>query len=143
MIQVALLVSELVSPPIASFLMRTIGAHFTFLAQVPIEACGFILLYFLPGNEPKTRDAAYDRLQEASGDSWLWKAGGRVRRCLRDIRGDMSTIFAQKRMLVTLGGMLVAKMARPILDVTMQFMSNKFGWPIHKVCTIKIPDART
>lgn len=134
MIQISFLMTELLAPPIASLLMESIGPHFAFASAIPVQASAFLLLFLLPRNRatPPT-DASLPDTTAGGQETLLSKIRQAVGRLTYYLRYEVSSIFAQRSLLVGLAAMLVAKMGRPILDITLQFMSFKFHWPISKV----------
>lgn len=134
MIQISFLTTEFIAPPVASLLMESLGPHFAFLSAIPVESLAFIFLLLLPKNKTvQTEDVSLANTDAEDQDTLLpqiRQAAGRLRHYLRH---EMSSIFVQRPLQVGLAAMMAAKMSRPILDITLQFMSFKFHWPISKV----------
>ncbi|KAF5650052.1 major facilitator superfamily transporter [Fusarium sp. NRRL 52700] len=151
-VQVVLLITELVAPPLGAVLMKTLGPHFAFLTAVPLEALAFVVLGFIPntkspGNAPSDIDgteeeevpSGNDECEETMNDgnpskTMVLQAPTNL---LHDIRHGIRTLASHKSLLVGLLALVVAKMARPMLELILQYMSVRFAWPLAKVRTLQ------
>lgn len=149
-LQVVLLVTEIISPPAASVLMGLIGPQFTFLLSIPIESLGFLVILAMPSGEPagnaqspeannhtrSPEDTAQHTLKDKLLHASAWLKGY--------IKEDMKRIIYQRTLLVGIIVLSISKIARPILELILQYMSARFDWPLSKVSfnlkpTTKIP----
>ncbi|KAF4435233.1 MFS transporter [Fusarium acutatum] len=146
-VQVVLLITELIAPPLGAVLMNALGPHFAFLMAVPLEALAFVVLGFIPntrasGSVPSgTEGTEGDRSQLPNGQSeettsdqvsLKEKVLQTLSHLSRNIRHGVHTLGSHKSLLVGLLALVVAKMARPMLELILQYMSVRFGWPLAK-----------
>ncbi|KAF4337200.1 major facilitator superfamily transporter [Fusarium beomiforme] len=138
--QVVLLITELIAPPLGAVLMKVLGPHFAFLVAVPLEALAFVVLGFIPntsssssspdeyeeGREEQENEAAIDRI------SCTKRAFLAVSHLTENVQSGVLTLGTQKSLLTGLLALVVAKMARPMLELILQYMSVRFGWPLGK-----------
>ncbi|KAF5655016.1 major facilitator superfamily transporter transporter [Fusarium sp. NRRL 25303] len=147
-VQVVLLITELIAPPLGAILMKALGPHFAFLTAVPLEALAFVVLGFIPntkssdsapsdieGTEGEESQSANDECEETVNDENSSK--NKVLQALshlsHNIQHGVRTLGSHKSLLVGLLALVVAKMARPMLELILQYMSVRFGWPLAKV----------
>ncbi|KAF5720124.1 major facilitator superfamily transporter [Fusarium mundagurra] len=146
-VQVVLLITELIAPPLGASLMKSLGPHFAFLTAVPLEALAFVVLSFIPntrasdsvssgteGTEGDPSQLPNGQCEERTSDQVSLK-----RRALQtllhlshNIRHGVHTLGSHNSLLVGLLALVVAKMARPMLELILQYMSVRFGWPLAK-----------
>lgn len=137
MFHVIMMLVEVAAPPLASLLMNKIGAHLTFLATIPVEAASLILLVFL--SEPKPSGQleeveAHDPVSTLNRPkTMLGRLKQAVNHTTHSLRYDIAKFLANRVVFVTISAVVLAKMGRPVLELTLQFMSSKFKWPISKV----------
>ncbi|KAH7182147.1 major facilitator superfamily domain-containing protein [Fusarium sp. MPI-SDFR-AT-0072] len=146
-VQVVLLITELIAPPLGAVLMKALGPHFAFLTAVPLEALAFVVLGFIPntkssesapsdieGTEREETQSANDQCEETINDQNPLK--NKVLQALshlsHNIRHGVHTLGRHKSLLIGLLALVVAKMARPMLELILQYMSVRFGWPLAK-----------
>lgn len=129
-----ILVSEMVAPAIGVLLMHAIGPHLTFLVGIPVKALGFIALFFI---KEKTGDADNEDDDSVPGEQAEPATQGKTRRPLANlinyIRNDIGSILTNRLVLVGLLVLPVQKLSRPMLELILQYMSFKFGWPLSRV----------
>ncbi|KAF4950153.1 hypothetical protein FSARC_13296 [Fusarium sarcochroum] len=141
-VQVILLITELIAPPFGTFLMQVLGSHFAFLTAVPLEALAFVVLGCIPntrstGNIPddsteegeeEENQAAHDEFHESQDDqsSWKDKVLQGLSHLSHNFRHGVRTLGMQPSLLVGLLALVVAKMARPMLELILQYMSTAF-----------------
>ncbi|KAF5539460.1 major facilitator superfamily transporter [Fusarium mexicanum] len=150
-VQVVLLITELIAPPLGAILMKALGPHFAFLTAVPLEALAFVVLGFIPNTkssdsapsdievtEGEEAPSANDVCEETMNDENPSK--NKVLQALKhlshDIRHGGRTLGSHKSLLVGLLALVVAKMARPMLELILQYMSVRFGWPLAKTALL-------
>ncbi|KAF5565131.1 major facilitator superfamily transporter [Fusarium napiforme] len=147
-VQVVLLITELIAPPLGAVLMNALGPHFAFLTAVPLEALAFVVLGFIPStrasdsvpsNDMETTEADQSLSPNGQGeeppsdqDSSKNKVLQALSHLSQSIRYGVHTLGGHKRLLVGLLSLVVAKMARPMLELILQYMSVRFGWPLAK-----------
>ncbi|KIL92439.1 hypothetical protein FAVG1_04850 [Fusarium avenaceum] len=131
-VQVVLLITELVAPPLGAVLMKVLGPYFAFLVAVPLEALAFVVLGFIPntrsphntpsdridGEEAEESQVAHDQRQESRDSRFS------ASHLLQNIQRGVSTLGMQKGLWVGLLALVVAKMARPMLELILQYMST-------------------
>jgi hypothetical protein len=133
--------------------MNALGPHFAFLTAVPLEALAFVVLGFIPNtrasdcvlsNDMETTEA--DQNQSLSGQreettsdpvSFKERTLKTLSHISHDIQHGVHTLGSHKSLLVGLLALVVAKMARPMLELILQYMSVRFGWPLAKVRAIE------
>lgn len=122
--------------------MKVLGPYFAFLVAVPLEALAFVVLGFIPntrsphnttnyntdGEEAEESQVADDQRQESRDPRFS------ASHLLQNIQRGVSTLGMQKGLWVGLLALVVAKMARPMLELILQYMSVRFGWPLSRVC---------
>lgn len=147
-VQFAVLTSEFLAPPLGSLLMEALGPHLTFLAGVPLELIGFLIILIIPGNAAinsgntpleSSNTPSVTHSVEA-GESLGNKLKRVPYRLILYVRQDIISITSRRPFLIGLLALVVAKMARPLIELTLQFMSIKFDWPIRKVFYPKRPE---
>nr|RBQ90591.1 hypothetical protein FVER53263_09940 [Fusarium verticillioides] len=147
-VQVVLLITELIAPPLGAVLMNALGPHFAFLTAVPLEALAFVVLGFIPNtrasvsvlsNDMETTEADQSQshssqCEEATSDpvSFKERALQTLSHISHNIQHGVHTLGSHKSLLVGLLALVVAKMARPMLELILQYMSVRFGWPLAK-----------
>ncbi|WZH49536.1 major facilitator superfamily domain-containing protein [Fusarium acuminatum] len=143
-VQVVLLITELVAPPLGAVLMKVLGPYFAFLVAVPLEALAFVVLGFIPntrsthntpndnidGEEAEESQVAHDQRQESRDSRFS------ASHLLQNIRRGVTTLGMQKGLWIGLLALVVAKMARPMLELILQYMSVRFGWPLSKTALL-------
>jgi hypothetical protein len=121
--------------------MKVLGPYFAFLVAVPLEALAFVVLGFIPntrsthntpndnidGEEAEESQVAHDQRQESRDSRFS------ASHLLQNIRRGVTTLGMQKGLWIGLLTLVVAKMARPMLELILQYMSVRFGWPLSKV----------
>lgn len=116
--------------------MQAIGPHLTYLVGIPVKALGFVALFFI-------KEKAHEPEEEESHDSAAEEAEpathGKMRRPLanlmRYIRDDIGSILSNRYVFIGLLVLPVQKLSRPMLELILQYMSFKFGWPLSRVST--------
>ncbi|KAG4295310.1 hypothetical protein FPRO06_01894 [Fusarium proliferatum] len=150
-VQVVLLITELIAPPLGAILMKALGPHFAFLTAVPLEALAFVVLGFIPNT--KSSDSAPSDIEDTEGEESP-SANGECEETVNDenssknkvlqalshlshsIRHGVCTLGSHKSLLVGLLALVVAKMARPMLELILQYMSVRFKWPLAKTALL-------
>lgn len=136
MLHVLTMALEFISPPIGGVLLDWLGPYMTLSFSIPMKATGFIFLTFLAAIE-SSNVAQQQVIESVEMPQQPLSAWHQIRKAWVDlahyIRYDMATMFAHRSIVVGLLAMLIAKIARPVQDLTAQFLSAKFKWPISKV----------
>lgn len=137
MFQVIMMLVKFCAPPLASLLMNKIGAHLTFLATIPVEAASLILLAFLSEPKPSGQldDVETDEPAPATNrqKTMLGRLKQAIRHTTHSLRHDVAKFLANRVVFISISALVLAKMGRPVLELTLQFISTKFKWPISKV----------
>lgn len=132
-VHVVILVSEMVAPAVGVLLLHAIGPHLTFLAGVPVKALGFIALLFIKENGEESHDSNHDSVGEESEPATHGKIRRPLANLMRYIRNDIGSILTNRLVLIGLLVLPVQKLSRPMLELILQYMSFKFGWPLSRV----------
>lgn len=133
--------------------MNALGPHFAFLTAVPLEALAFVVLGFIPNTKPPDivpssdmEGTEGDQSQSPNGQceeaipcllSLKERALQTLSHISHNIQHGVHTLGSHKSLLVGLLALVVAKMARPMLELILQYMSVRFGWPLAKVRTLE------
>lgn len=144
-LQVATLTSEFLGPPLGSLLMAKIGPYFGFLSGTVLMAMGSFLLLLLPSKTARSRQSKAPMSGNAVLDDVPTdvstddievpkKPESFVTRLSGHFHHGLVAMLSNKRLLVSIATMVVSKLTRPLLELTMQYMSVKFGWTISQVC---------
>ncbi|KAF5250783.1 hypothetical protein FANTH_4055 [Fusarium anthophilum] len=132
-VQVVLLITELIAPPLGAILMKALGPHFAFLTAVPLEALAFVVLGFIPNT--KSSDSAPSDIEVTEGEE-APSANDVCEETMNDENPSKNKVLQALTHLshdVRHGApLVVAKMARPMLELILQYMSVRFGWPLAK-----------
>jgi hypothetical protein len=141
--------SEFLGPPIGSLLIAKIGPYFGFLSGTVLMAMGSSLLLLLPsktanGRQSKAPILGNPPLEHVPADDiGVPKKPEDLTRMLSGhLHDSLVAILSTKRLLVGIATMVVSKMMRPLLELTMQYMSVKFGWTISQVSNATMPPLR-
>lgn len=150
--------SELIAPALGSFLMGRIGPHFTFLLGIPLLTFSLVALYFIRDEKPEyighsdVEDCESTRLNPESDEFFSGldnssqtsldggtsgKTEGALAGALRFVREDVGTLLVRAGVLAGLASLAVHRVARPLLELTLQYMSVRFGWPLRTVSSLK------
>ena len=139
--------------------MGRIGPHFTFLVGIPLFTFSLVVLYFIRDEEPKyighsdSEDCERTRLNPESDDTASGienssqtslpggisgKTKGALADALRFVREDVGALLVRAGVLAGLASLAIHRVARPLLELSLQYMSVRFGWPLRKVRSILI-----
>lgn len=127
-----------------SLLLDTIGPHATYIAAVPMECLAFIPLALFP-SERRAEARALETSHEA--DEVNGTVGQkrykdilkeRLRRAFQLIRHDIAPIIFQRSLLLGVASLAIQKLARPMLDLLLQYMSIRFDWSLSKVSPLSL-----
>jgi MFS family permease len=134
---VTILVSEFLAPPFGSLLLDTIGPHATFLVTIPILFLAFIPIALYP-SEARAEARALMRSPETddvTADQRRFKdiLKQRVHNVFRLMRRDVAPFIFQRSIILGISSLAIQKLARPMLQLLLQYMSIKFGWSLSKV----------
>ncbi|KAF5593540.1 major facilitator superfamily transporter [Fusarium subglutinans] len=136
-VQVVLLITELIAPPLGAILMKALGPHFAFLTAVPLEALAFVVLGFIPNT--KSSDSAPSDIEVTEGEE-APSANDVCEETMNDENPSKNKVLQALTHLshdVRHGApLVVAKMARPMLELILQYMSVRFGWPLAKTALL-------
>ncbi|CAN8097742.1 unnamed protein product [Discula destructiva] len=138
LIHVTTLVTELISPPLGSLLMDTLGPHFAFLAGVPFEIAAFSALGLV--EEPRSKRCqeveSNDDEHENFHNNLASETKPNFRKPLMKVvhyfRQDIGGLLSQKSLLLGLLAVVGCRLGRPMLVLTLQYMSVRFGWHFSK-----------
>lgn len=132
-VHVVILISEMVAPVIGVLLMHAIGPHLTFLLGVPVKALGFIALLLIKEKAQESDDGSHDSVGEEAEPTTQGKIRRPLTNLMRYIRNDIGSILTNRLVFIGLLVLPVQKLSRPMLELILQYMSFKFGWPLSRV----------
>lgn len=136
-VHVVILVSEMIAPPIGVLLLQAIGPHLTFLVGIPVKALGFIALFFIREKAAEEDDRSDDSIGEEAEPATHGKIRQPMSNLMRYIRDDIGSILNNRLVLIGLLVLPVQKLSRPMLELILQYMSFKFGWPLSRVSRVR------
>ncbi|KAK2606486.1 hypothetical protein N8I77_005229 [Diaporthe amygdali] len=131
-VHVVILISEMVAPAIGVLLLDAIGPHLTFLVGIPVKALGFIALIFIREKPKEGDDSHHDSRGEEAEPEIQGKIRQPLANLMRYIRDDIGSILTNRLVFIGLLVLPVQKLSRPMLELILQYMSFKFGWPLSR-----------
>lgn len=132
-----ILVSEMVAPAIGVLLLQAIGPHLTFLVGIPVKALGFVALFFIKERAEEADDASHDSAGEEAEPATHGKMRRPLAHLMYYIRDDIGSILTNRLVFFGLLVLPVQKLSRPMLELILQYMSFKFGWPLSRVSRVR------
>jgi hypothetical protein len=118
---------------------------FAFVLGLPLEFLGFFVLPFLFKDPAAKGDGANDNCisttyhSSPTGNAISIKFKGKIKKNLiggiRYIRRDIGSLLGQRTLLIGLLALVVHKVARPMMELLLQYMSVRFEWPLSRVCS--------
>lgn len=137
---VAMLLSELVSPPLGSVLMERFNPYVPFLTGIPLEMLGYVVLLYIPstGNHAGRRTSEHG-LASSAGDqqqskSMAWESSfAWLGEYLKNFAAD---IKRHPGLIVAFFAFMVNKLARQIGELLIQYLSFRFGWTMAQVYSL-------
>ncbi|PYH97882.1 MFS general substrate transporter, partial [Aspergillus ellipticus CBS 707.79] len=133
----ALIAAEIISPPIGSLLMKE-SLWIPLLLNV---ACGFIsilLSWYMPETNcfaVRGQKNGYTELssdEEPSNPPLKHSNNGGITSLLHNITDSVRVIFTQTSILLLVVSFLVSTFARDSMAFLLQYISNRYSWPIAK-----------
>lgn len=149
------MVSELIGPAVGSILTAAIGPHLAFLATIPSYFLSLVVMYFIKDEEPQATDAC--GLEQGEGNGLLdadyassstarssrdYQSSSRgaspsrkhsMMEAVRFLRDDVWGLLLRASVLTGLLSLMVHRVYRPLLEVTIQYVSVRFGWKLRTV----------
>jgi len=126
--------------------MDTVGPYLTFIAGFPILILGLLVLSFTTEDDLKKGDDNEGHLNQSSNSGirtgvFLNRAKHLFTTIFVFIRQQFSSmsIVRDHTLLVGIFSLAAQKLARPMLDLLLQYMSKRFRWKVSKVNIIIIP----
>lgn len=136
-LNVTILLSELTAPAMGSLLMKRLDPHVAFVVALPILASGFVVLLFMHEERPaKPSASSSETASSESSDieaTSLQKVKRTIKNMLSFIRHDIGAVLGEAALLLGITALAIQKLARPLLEFLLQYMSKKFDWPISDV----------
>lgn len=132
-----ILVSEMIAPVIGVLLLHAIGPHLTFLVGIPVKALGFIALVFINEKAEEADDASRGSAGEEDEPATQGKTRRPLANTMHYIRHDIRSILTNRLVFIGLLVLPVQKLSRPMLELILQYMSFKFGWPLSRVSKVR------
>ncbi|KAJ5164334.1 MFS general substrate transporter [Penicillium coprophilum] len=125
---VVIMVSELLSAPLSSFLMSQYGPHIPFLLGIPLEISGYLTLYLLPNpdmlkSDPRSMDGGECEAR-ASLPAKTQFAG------VAQLKEICSFVLSQPALIMLLFALMVNKVTRQIEELIVQYTRVRYGWTI-------------
>lgn len=140
-ITVVMLITEMVSPPLGSYLMDSWNSYYAYLFGLPLEFLGFLVLAIIPETAKPNKDQEYSSHSSSSstaehnGRSWLKQ---RYHFLKTHIIVNVMPLLCQRAILQGLVALFVNRFSRSILKTLMQYLSARFGWKLGQVCLLPI-----
>ena len=123
-VHIVVLVSEMVAPALGVLLMHAIGPHLTFLVGIPVEALGFIALFFIKEQAGDAGDGNRDSVGEQAEPTFQVKTQGLLANLVHYMRNfDVGSILTDRLVFIGLLVRPVQKLSRPMLELILQYMS--------------------
>ena len=126
--------------------MDTVGAYLTFIAGFPFLILGLLVLSCITEDGlKKVNDNESHLNQDASSgtgtDTLLNRSKHLLTVIFMFIRKEFSSMFIIRETTLVVGifSLAAQKLARPMLDLLLQYMSKRFGWKVSKVSLISAP----
>lgn len=130
------LVTELVSPPVGSFLMDHFDAYVSYAATIPLRIASFLFLLIIPETLSKlkniercaseyTSTTKIDDIHEPPKKGPLRE---KVDRLLSHIRMDIIPLITRGPVVLALLAILVGSFARTVSEFLLQYMTIRFDW---------------
>lgn len=135
---VVILISEMVAPAVGVLLLDAIGPHLTFLVGIPVKALGFFALLLIKEKRPEEDFTNTGPETEDSDSIAHVKTARPWASLLRYIRDDIGHILTNRVVLIGLIVLPVQKLSRPMLELILQYMSFRFGWPLSRVSLFRL-----
>lgn len=126
----------MVAPAIGVLLLDAIGPHLTFLVGIPVKALGFIALIFIKEKAEEADEGNHDSVREEAEPAEQGKIRRPLANLMRYIRNDIGSILTNRLVFIGLLVLPVQKLSRPMLELILQYMSFKFGWPLSRVSEV-------
>jgi hypothetical protein len=128
------MVTEVLSPPVGSALLNSIGPYATFTMELPLLILGLFVIPYIP--QLKT-EAASDGRPSSPGTSEnrqnQVKRNQIFRRVVVFIRQDFASIMNERALILGIFALAFQKFSQPISGLMLQYMSKKFDWKLSEV----------
>jgi hypothetical protein len=128
-LQVVILATELIAPPIGSALLKASRPQNIFLFVPPLALLGLVVIAFVPETLKTAADDAPDHGTESNG----LNLRGKFVSMRTHVRDSVLPLLKRRLLFIGLMALFVNRMSRPILSMMLQYMSAKFHWKIEKV----------
>lgn len=116
--------------------MNTVGSHFAFLAGVPFEVAALLALVLIKETRQEQSHGGDDG-REGEEDSHSTESKSHISqqwcKVMDYFRQDIGGLLSQKSLLLGLLAVVSCRLGRPMLVLTLQYMSARFGWHLSKV----------
>lgn len=137
---VAMLTSELLSPPLGSLLMSKYGPYAPYLSGIPLEMLGFIILYLLPASETSAKNdpitfQVIDTTADHGRNTWPRRI---MITSVMHTRTLATYLVNRPGLLVLLLAFMVNKLSRQIEEIMIQYVTVRFGWTLAQVGMIQL-----
>jgi MFS family permease len=139
-VSVVMLITEMVSPPLGSYLMDYWNSYYAYAIGLPLEFFGFVVLVFIPETLKKqetTKLSDQSLSSEAATGPELPRASW-IRRGVshfnQHLVHDVLPLISRIPVLLALVALFVNRFSRSILKTLMQYLSARFDWQISQVC---------
>jgi hypothetical protein len=129
-IGVIFLVTELVSPPVGSFLMDRFNAFVPYAATIPLRLASFLFLLIIPetSSKPKTGERSSSENVVADESPNTGRLRQKVDQLLSHIRVDVLPLISRAPIILGLIALLVGNFARSVSEFLLQYMTFRFDW---------------
>jgi MFS family permease len=136
---VATFISELIAPPLGSFLMENLGSKSTYFTTLPWDLLSFVLIFLLPETLKIKEEEAPEPLnshipQRPSNrlsrySSWMQEKYSTTK---DHVRKQVLPLLARREILLGVAALVVAVFSRPVSEMMIQYTSARFQWKLSK-----------
>ncbi|KAJ5167467.1 MFS general substrate transporter [Penicillium canariense] len=135
----AVIIAEIISPPIGSFLMQR-SLWVPLLLNSACGAVSILLSWYMPETNPHAAAGYkndYTGISTSSDDEQLpcspaIEGNGSLEGLLVSLKDSMYAIMTQKNVLLLVLSFLIATFARDSMAFLLQYVSNRYSWSIAK-----------
>jgi hypothetical protein len=134
-----MLITEVVSPPLGSYLMNSWNSYYAYAFGLPLEFFGFVVLAFIPetvrkqGHNELSYQTSISETPTCSRrhtTSWIRRNASHFKQHLIN---NVFPILRRIPVLLALVALFVNRFSRSILKTLMQYLSARFEWQISQV----------
>ena len=136
---VVLLVTELVSPPVGSFVMDRFDAYVPYAVTIPLRLASFLFLLIIPetSSKPQNGERSFtENVEVANEASSIGLLREKVHRLISHVRIDVIPLITRGPIVLSLVAILVGSFARTVSEFLLQYTTLRFDWRWSQVSNI-------